>query len=489
MASKVPAIGWLLAVAVLWACASVTIEAKRSFINPYPRFKKTAFYPRAADDVGEPLFLTPFIANKSIEAGRNAARVNHSAIPSDIESYSGYLTVDEATNSNLFFWYFPAKLDSVGAAGGDAPVVLWLQGGPGASSLYGLFTENGPFSVSSKLKIVPRKYSWHLNHHLIYIDNPVGTGFSFTDKDEGYARNETQVGANLHNALQQFFTLFPDLQTRPFFVTGESYGGKYVPAVAHTIHRKNDNAKVKINLAGIAIGNGLCDPFHQLVYGDYLYQLGLIDGNTRNLFHQYEAKGKECITKKDFDCAFNQFDALINGDQYPAGSLFKNASGFNTYFNYLETEPDPKDEYMGKFLQLPATRKAIHVGNNSFHDLEGENKVEEHLKQDVMQSVVPYLEELLTACRVVIYNGQLDIIVAYPLTMNYVTKLNFPARDDYLKATRHIWRVDGEIAGYAKEAGNLVEVLVRNAGHMVPKDQPKWALDLLMRLTHGKRFA
>lgn len=458
----------------------------RLFVNPYPRFQGVpplSFY--GDTDVGEPLFLTPFIKNGTVDAGREAAKVVNSSIPSNIESYSGYLTVDEKLNSNLFFWYFVAQSDP----NKDAPVVLWLQGGPGASSMYGLFTENGPFSVSSKMKLVPRQFSWHLNHHLIYIDNPVGTGFSFTDHDEGYSTDEKQVGTNLHNALVQFFQLFPQLQQRKFFVTGESYGGKYVPATAHAIHRNNDNSKVKINLHGLAIGNGLCDPFHQLVYGDYLYQLGLIDTNARDQFHAYEKKGRDCIIKKDFNCAFDAFDALINGDQYQSGSLFKNVSGFHTYFNYLETEPDPKDELMATFLQLPATRRAIHVGNNSFHDLDSENKVEEHLKLDVMNSVVPYLDELLNEYRVAIYNGQLDIIVAYPLTMNYVRKLNFPAREQYAKAPRYIWKVDGEIAGYAKEAGNLVEVLVRNAGHMVPKDQPKWALDLIMRLTHGKSFA
>lgn len=461
----------------------------RLFVNPYPQYQHLQKYRTASlssnEDVGEALYLTPFIKNGSTEAGRNSAKVNSTAIPANIESYSGYLTVDEQFNSNLFFWYFAAQND----AQKDAPVVIWLQGGPGASSMYGLFTENGPFSVDSKLNLRPRKFSWHMNHHLIYFDNPVGTGFSFTDHDGGYSTNETHVGDNLHNALVQFFQLFPELQDRKFFVTGESYGGKYVPAVSHAIHRHNDNAKVKINLKGLAIGNGLCDPFHQLVYGDYLYQLGLIDSNARDEFHEYEKKGRECITKGDMNCAFDAFDALINGDMYHSRSLFKNVSGFETYFNYLQTRPDPKDDYMVKFLELPETRKAIHVGNNTFHELDKENKVEEHLKLDVMNSVVPYLEELLNAYRVVIYNGQLDIIVAYPLTMNYVQQLNFPEREQYKKAPRYIWRVDGEIAGYAKEAGNLAEVLVRNAGHMVPKDQPKWALDLLMRLTHGKSYA
>ncbi|XP_058828791.1 venom serine carboxypeptidase [Topomyia yanbarensis] len=458
----------------------------RLFINPYPSFEHVKRITIDNDqDVGEPLFLTPFIKNGSIEDGQKAAKVAHGGFPADVESYSGYLTVDEKNNSNLFFWYFVAQNDIQK----DAPVVLWLQGGPGASSLYGLFTEHGPFWVDANMKLNPRQYSWHLNHHLIYIDNPVGTGFSFTDHDEGYSVNEQQVGENLHNALVQFFDLFPNIADRPFFVTGESYGGKYVPAVAHAIHRRNDNSKVKINLQGLAIGNGLCDPFHQLVYGDYLYQLGLIDSNALIQFHDYEKKGRSCISSKNFTCAFEIFDSLINGDQYTSGSLFKNVSGFETYFNYLQTKPDAADAYMAKFLQLPKTRRAIHVGNNTFHDLDSENKVEQHLMLDVMDSVVPYLEELLHFYRVAVYNGQLDIIVAYPLTVHYLQKLNFPARSQYNKAPRLIWRVDGEIAGYAKEAGNLVEIMVRNAGHMVPKDQPKWALDLIMRLTHGKGFA
>ena len=164
-------------------------------------------------------------------------------------------------------------------------------------------------------------------------------------------------------------------------------------------------------------------------------------------------------------------------------------TGFTTYFNYLQTEDDGSDIPMTKFLKRSDVRKSIHVGNNTFHGLDGdENKVEEHLKLDIMDSVAPYLTELLHSYRVMIYNGQLDIIVAYPLTINYLKVLNFDGAKDYKKAIRRIWRVDKEIAGYVKEAGNLVEVLVRNAGHMVPHDQPKFALDMMLRLTHQKGF-
>lgn len=301
---------------------------------------------------------------------------------------------------------------------------------------------------------------------MIYIDNPVGTGFSFTDSDDGYAKNEVDVGQNLLSALQQFFSLFPDLQKNEFYLSGESYGGKYVPAIGHAILKDSqlNDGKPKINLKGLTIGNGLSDPIHQLDYGDYLYQLGLIDSNGRDQFLVLQNKGTDCIKAKDFKCAFDVFDQLINMDQLPEGSLFKNLTGFDVYFNYLKTVDDG-DVPLGEFLQKSDTRRAIHVGNNTFHDLSGsENKVEIHLENDVCDSVAEWVAELLSHYPVLIYNGQLDIIVAYPLTENYLKNLQFSGAEEYKTAKRYIWRVDNEVAGYAKHAGNLTEVLVRNAG-------------------------
>jgi len=325
----------------------------------------------------------------------------------------------------------------------------------------------------------------------LYIDNPVGTGFSFTNDDAGYAKNEKDVGRDLLAALQQFFNLFSELRDNAFYVTGESYAGKYVPAVAHAIYKNNkiSDPKDKINLQGLAMGNGLSDPVNQLKYGEYLYQLGLIDTNGLKIFTDAEKQGVDCIKKRDFECAFRVFDRLIDGDEYPEGSLFKNLTGLISYFNYLKPDGDNSDANMGDFLQMSETRKAIHVGNNTFHDLENlENKVEEHLINDVMDSVKDWVIELLEHYKVLIYNGQLDIIVAYPLTENYLKKLKFNAADDYKTAKRYIWKVDNEIAGYVKHAGNLTEVLVRSAGHMAPADQPKWVLDMLLRMTTGKGF-
>ena len=346
--------------------------------------------------------------------------------------------------------------------------------------------ENGPFEVTKNKTLKIRKYSWNIAHNLIYIDNPVGTGYSFTKDDKGYAVNETDVGRDVYAALVQFFQLFPELQKNDFFVTGESYAGKYVPAVSHAIKDYNIKAKFKINLKGLAIGNGLTDPGNQLVYGDYLYQLGLIDLNGRDAFHRFEKKGRDLIEQRKFDEAADVFDTLLNNDFDETPSLFTNLTGYNFYFNYLHTTDYSDSDSMSEWIQQVDIRRAIHVGNCSFHT--EDKKVEKYLKGDIMQSMAVLVSDLLEHYRVLIYNGQLDIIVAYPLTENYLQNLKWSGAQKYKTATRKIWKVGNEIAGYTKTIDNLTEALVRNAGHMVPGDQPKWALDLITRFTRGKPF-
>lgn len=451
-----------------------------SFINPYPRYKLF----QDDGDVGDALYLTPFIEQNRISEAKQLSKVQHPQLDF-VNSHTGYLTVNKTYNSNLFFWFIEAHVDWK-----NAPLVLWLQGGPGASSLFALFTENGPFRFDNAGTIASRKYSWHLCSNLIYIDNPVGTGFSFTDSDDGYARNENDVGLNLQLALSQFYKLFPELKNNEFFITGESYGGKYVPAAGHYVHKMNENAadNEKINLKGFAIGNGLSDPIHQLNYGEYLFQHGFIDLNGLKAFSTYEKLGIRYIKNGEYMKAFDVFDLLIDGDESQYSSLFKNLTGLTSYFNYVKDGDDKSDEYLGSFLQSSSVRKAIHVGNNTFHDLSGENRVEYFLRSDVMASVADWVSELLSHYRVIIYNGQLDIIVAYPLTANYLQNLKFNGDSEYKTADRHIYKVDDEIAGYVKTAGNLTEILVRNAGHMVPSDQPKWAFDIISRLINHRSF-
>ena len=137
-------------------------------------------FPRAdPQQVGEPLFLTPYIESGDIEAGREMAKVDWSQLEGlndAVESYSGLLTVDAPNNGNMFFWFFPAEESPE-----TAPVVIWLQGGPGGSSMFGALKLHGPILTTidenrNLTGVAKNPNSWGRKHNMLYIDNPVGAG-------------------------------------------------------------------------------------------------------------------------------------------------------------------------------------------------------------------------------------------------------------------------------------------------------------------------
>eukprot|EP01129_Flabellula_baltica_P003071 TRINITY_DN12919_c0_g1_i1.p1 TRINITY_DN12919_c0_g1~~TRINITY_DN12919_c0_g1_i1.p1 ORF type:complete len:469 (-),score=88.71 TRINITY_DN12919_c0_g1_i1:27-1391(-) len=431
------------------------------------------------NSIPPPLILTDYLHTPHI--GRELSQVHLEGMP---VSYSGYFNVDKEKNSNSFFWFFPAQNDPE-----NAPVLLWLQGGPGSSSLYGLFAENGPFSVSSDLKLVPRSSSWNRKYSLLYIDNPIGVGFSWTDSAEGYVTNEQEVGMDLYETLYQFFTIFDNYRSNDFYVTGESYGGKYVPACAYTIHEQNKNqTKHKINLKGIAIGDGLLEAETQFIgMGALGYHLSLLDMNERKKVDEYEKQFILAIKNQDYVGAFKVIDELINGDFYPYPTFFYNATGSGDYFNIMDTDY-PNNPY-SKFITQDSVRTQLHVGDIKYW---GYNRtVEEHLIRDWLVTTRPQLEVLINNYKVLIYNGQNDLILGPPLCENFLRTLNWDHQSEYLNAKKIIWKIketDRYVAGFAREVGNFRQVIVRDAGHMVPLDQPERALDMIERFVDGRSF-
>ena len=115
-------------------------------------------------DVGNPLYLTPYIKSGDIETARNLSLVNKTLDglkPGEQpKTYAGFLTVKEETESNMFFWFVPATdIDPL-----NAPVVIWLQGGPGSSSLFGLLELHGPFlskyDENNNIKAAINPWAW-----------------------------------------------------------------------------------------------------------------------------------------------------------------------------------------------------------------------------------------------------------------------------------------------------------------------------------------
>nr|CAI5869720.1 unnamed protein product [Callosobruchus analis] len=421
----------ILPLVIYWLSNSKGVD---SLLNPY-KPQEVKYH---KDDVGKPLILTPLLEQNKTDEARKAANV------------------------------------SLGGDYKNDPVLLWLQGGPGWPSMFGLFMENGPIAVDKNSRLKIREHSWTNNHSVLYIDNPVGTGFSFTDNDDGYARNETQVGKELYIALQQFFTLFPELRKNDFFATGESYAGKYVPALAYTIHKNNPTASKKINLRGIAIGNGYIDPLYQKGYAEYLYQLGLVDSTSSRAIKESEDKAVRCISNGNYSEAAKAFDEVQE--------IMNNVTGNVNPYNYLQLANPQIEAAMIIYLNKSETRRAIHVGNVTF----GSTKVHDNLHEDMPKSMTPWFIEVVNNYRVLLYSGQLDIIVAYPLTINLLHNIEFRDAGGYRNARRKIWYDEKEVAGYVKTYGHLTEVLVRNSGHMVPFDQPKWAVNMITSFTRNQ---
>jgi vitellogenic carboxypeptidase-like protein len=437
-----------------------------------PLRRRLASIPRTpilpGDDPGEPLFLTPFIESGQIDQARNLSRVNLQPDYS-YPSYSGYLTVNKTHQSNLFFWFFPAQNGNT-----SAPLLLWLQGGPGSSSLFGLFAEQGPIMVDKDVKLHPRDITWNSKYHLLFIDQPVGTGYSFTKSEDGYVRNEDEVARDLYFMLTQFFQIFHEYVPSPFYVTGESYGGKYVPAIVYKIHVENPAAKVKINLKGMAIGDGLIDPYNEWDYGPVMYQFGLIDERQLEYVNLQTALARNAIRLEQYALAYDLFGNLFD-------EFYTNATGLNDVYNYLLTQLPDAFGYYVPWVTASEHRQQIHVGNLTYND---GDRVRTGLANDVMQTIVGKVAVIANNYKVLIYNGLLDVIIASSLTMDWVDKLEWNYEHQLRSAERTIWKVksdDKEVAGYIKHTDSFYVAWVRNAGHMVPAEQPRAAFDLIDR--------
>merc|ERR1719234_2664123 len=275
----------------------------------------------STEAVGEPLFLTPYIESGDIATGQAMAAVDLTllqGIDTQIESYAGFLTVDAPNDGNMFFWFFPAENEP-----STAPLVIWLQGGPGGSSMFGLLKLHGPILTTIDENdmltgVAENPYSWHKKHSMLYIDNPVGAGFSFSNK---MPTTQDEITDNLYEFLQQWYTLFPEYQSNPFYPFGESYAGKFVPPLTRHIHERNqeDNDKIQINLAGMGIGDGWMSPYHNARYAKFLYQVGLVD-------------------EQDLDYCLSQEQTtqdLING-----GNLYEAWQSWNNEFGYFLNKMD-----------------------------------------------------------------------------------------------------------------------------------------------------
>ncbi|RKO89876.1 serine carboxypeptidase-domain-containing protein, partial [Blyttiomyces helicus] len=166
--------------------------------------------------------------------------------------YSGNVPVLK-DGASLFFWYIASPTPS-------KDLVVWLNGGPGCSSLLGAFEENGPIRVANSStgpEWSRNPYSWDNAANVLYVEQPVGTGFAFANGSD-FATNEITVGENFYTFLNSFYDIFPETLAHRLYITGESYAGMYIPYITATLAEKNILTNGRpIPLAGILVGDGV----------------------------------------------------------------------------------------------------------------------------------------------------------------------------------------------------------------------------------------
>uniref|UniRef100_A0A8C5G959 Carboxypeptidase n=1 Tax=Gouania willdenowi TaxID=441366 RepID=A0A8C5G959_GOUWI len=207
--------------------------------------------------------------------------------------YSGYL--QGAPGKHLHYWFVQSQSSPT-----SDPLVLWLNGGPGCSSLDGLLTEHGPFLVQEDgASLQYNTYSWNKVANMLYLESPVGVGFSYSD-DQRYKTNDTEVSLNNFLALKDFLRLFPEFSSNPLFLSGESYAGIYVPTLAERVMEDPS-----LNLQGVAVGNGLSSyqlNDNSLVY--YSYYHGLLGAELWDRLQLFCCSTRGCnfYNNQDINC-------------------------------------------------------------------------------------------------------------------------------------------------------------------------------------------
>lgn len=202
--------------------------------------------------------------------------------------FSGYLDGSEGCDieSNgpvcqVHYWLALAEQNA-----SSAPVVLWLNGGPGSSSLLGFLQEEGPLLINAKGGLMENPYSWTKYVNLLAIEAPIGVGYSYCSRQmlEGKPCKNTDryTASTSRAALVDFFShKFPEFAENEFFIVGESYAGVYIPTLTKEILDHTD-----INLKGIAVGDPCTDNVAQAQSMDslwYAHKNGLVDDEIYDL--------------------------------------------------------------------------------------------------------------------------------------------------------------------------------------------------------------
>ncbi|XP_038719994.1 serine carboxypeptidase-like 40 [Tripterygium wilfordii] len=407
----------------------------------------------------------------------------------DFAHYGGYVTVDKSAGRALYYYFVeaapPQPTESL-------PLLLWLNGGPGCSSLaYGAMEELGPFRVRSDGKTLFRnRYSWNNAANMLFLESPAGVGFSYSNRTSDYddLAGDRSTAADNYVFLVNWLQRFPEYKGGEFYISGESYAGHYVPQLAHTIlhHNKICN-KTIINLKGIIIGNAVINDEADIRGRyDYLESHAVISDDTGYQIRKYCNFSPEAV-KQSSQCSKATEEARKNMEFLDIYNIYAP----NCFNDNVTVKPKPgsilnfdpcSDYYVITYLNRPDVQAAMHANVTKLtHDWQPCSDVLGEWK-DSPSTILPILKELTeNKLRVWVFSGDTDGRIPVTATKYSIKKMKLD-----VKTLWHPWFIAGEVGGYTQVyEGELTFATVRGAGHEVPSYQPIRALSLIKHFLHG----
>ncbi|SMY21089.1 unnamed protein product [Zymoseptoria tritici ST99CH_1A5] len=403
-----------------------------------------------------------------------------------VKQYSGYLD-NEEDDKHLFYWFFESRNDPK-----NDPVVLWLNGGPGCSSLTGLFMELGPSSIDKNGKTVFNPSSWNANASVIFLDQPVNVGYSYSGSA---VSNTVAAGKDVYALLTLFFKQFPEYAKQDFHISGESYAGHYIPVFASEIlsHKKRN-----INLQSVLIGNGLTDGLTQY---EYYRPMACGDGGWPAVVDEQTCTSMDNSLDRCQSLIQKCYDSESVWSCVPA-SIYCNNALIGPYQRTGQNVYDVREKCKGgslcydeldwiqEYLNRDSVMKALGAEVSKYDSCNFDINRNFLFNGDWMQPYHRLVPDILKEIPVLIYAGDADYICNWLGNLAWTNALEWPGQKAYAKAPMKdltLTQSKNKI-GSVKSSGNFTFVRIHAAGHMVPYNQPEASLDMLNRWLGGEWF-
>ncbi|MQL99397.1 hypothetical protein Taro_032122 [Colocasia esculenta] len=463
------------------------------------------------------LLLLCFSSQPASAAGRTVTHLPgfHAPLSFHLETglvFSGgcsYVGVDDHDDVQLFYYFIQSERDPA-----DDPLLLWLTGGPGCSALSGLAFEIGPITFhkarydGSLPTLVLRPNSWTKVANIIFLDSPVGTGFSYSRNPEGFKVGDMSSSRQVVTFLRKWLEEHPQFISNPFYVAADSYAGKVTPIIAHLISEDMENGeKPVINLKGYLIGNAITgERFDYMSRIPFLHGMGIISDELYKSTMDY-CEGQDYDVPETAKCAeklniVKQFlselsDGFILDPKCPFASPRPEGTkgerrSLCPYTGQKKIPPPDLDVecrtysyYLSYYwANNNLARQALHIHEGTVNEWQRCNLVvNQGTYTQEIESVIKFHLDLTTrGYRALVYNGDHDPSIPFQGTLAWIKSLNFSVVEDWRS-----WFVDGQVAGYTMlYSNNLTFATVKGAGHTAPEYKSKECLAMLQRWVSHK---